>query len=153
MHYYTSNDLTEKTKINSIVLLRGSQRGVVNFRITLKVKEEWVNLKGLTVKCCERRKEEQNCKLMECDGIQIFIDDGTITLKRPIFKIQLEFNTVSNVQSIRLDVTKANPENNNEVLEQLIPNFKYEGSKFLNTLSCHRRNFSAIVYICCQGHV
>ena len=135
MHYYTSNDLTEKTKINSIVLLRGSQRGVVNFRITLKVKEEWVNLKGLTVKCCE----SVNCKLMEeCDGIQIIIDDGTITLTRPRIKIQLEFNTVSNVQSIKLDVTKANPENNNEVISELIPNFKYEGSKFLKTLSCHR---------------
>ena len=134
MHYYTNSDLTEKTKINSIVLLRGSQRGVVNFRITLKVKEEWVNLKGLTVKCCESVK----CKLMECDGIQIIIDDGTITLTRPRIKIQLEFNTVSNVQSIKLDVTKAKPENDNEVISELIPNFKYEGSKFLKTLSCHR---------------
>ena len=128
MHYYTNSDLTEKTKINSIVLLSGSQRGLVNFRITLKVKEEWVNLKGLTVKCCE----SVNCKLMEeCDGIQIIIDDGTITLTRPRIKIQLEFNTVSNVQSIKLDVTKAKPENNNEVISEIIPNFKYEGSKFL----------------------
>ena len=106
-------ELTEKRKINTLVLLSGQQRGdhrLIIFRVTLKVDEEWIDLAGLKV------KEDLDAHV----GY-----DGTITLESGIHVLQLEFNTVSNVQSIRLDVTKTDASNNNVVFNEIIPNYSY----------------------------
>ena len=105
-------ELTEKTKMNTLVLMSGYQRGdhrLIIFRVTLKVDEQWIDLTGLKV------KEDPNAHV----GY-----DGTITLESGIHVLQLEFNKVSNVQSIRLDVTKSDAPNNNVVFNEIIPKFE-----------------------------
>ena len=92
---------------------RGQKRSnhrLIVFRVTLKVDEQWINLTALKV------KEDPTAHIGE---------DGTVTLASGIRELQLEFNTVSNVQSIRLDVTKTDASNNNVVLNEIIPKFEY----------------------------
>ena len=88
---------------------------LITFRVTLKVDGQWINLTGL--------------KVNEDTAAQIAYD-GTVTLASGIHVLQLEFNTVSNVQSIRLDVTKTDASSNNLVLNEIIPKFEHRGSKF-----------------------
>ena len=98
--------------MNTFVLMSGYQRGdhrLIIFRVTLKVDEQWIDLTGLKV------KEDPNAHV----GY-----DGTITLESGIHVLQLEFNKVSNVQSIRLDVTKTDSPDNNVVLKEIIPKFE-----------------------------
>ena len=104
--------------MNTLVIMNGQQRmnhRLIVFRVTLKVDEQWINLTGLKV---------QEDPSAEIGG------DGTVTLASGIEVLQLEFNTVSNVQSIRLDVTKTdNLNNNNVVVNEIIPKFEHRGSK------------------------
>ena len=83
---------------------------LIVFRVTLKVDGEWINLTGL--------------KVQEDPSAQIG-GDGTVTLASGIDVFHLEFNTVSNVQSIRLDVTKTDGAYNNVVLNEIIPKFEH----------------------------
>ena len=122
-------ELTEKTKINSLVLMSGQARpehgpfwSLSNFKVTLKVNGQWINLTDLEV------KEDPNAQIG---------DEGTITLTTDILNqrlrrrvLQLDFNTVSNVQSIRLDVMKADIPNNSLVVNEIIPKFTQRESKF-----------------------
>ena len=103
--------------MNTLVIMNGQQRmnhRLIVFRVTLKVDEQWINLTGLKV---------QEDPSAEIGG------DGTITLASGIEVLQLEFNTVSYVQSIRLDVTKTDNLNNNVVVNEIIPKFEHRGSK------------------------
>ena len=99
--------------------MSGQQRNdhrLITFRITLKVDGQWINLTGLKV---------------NEDPVAQIAHDGTVTLASGIHVLQLEFNTVSNVQSIRLDVTKTDTvSNNNLVLNEIIPEFQQRESKF-----------------------
>ena len=99
--------------------MSGQQRNthrLITFRITLNVDGQWINLTSL--------------KVNEDPQAQIALD-GTVTLASGIHILQLEFNTVSNVQSIRLDVTKTDAvSNNNLVLNEIIPEFQQRESKF-----------------------
>ena len=63
------------------------------FKVTLKVDGQWINLSALQIK--------------EYPTAQIE-NDGTVTLNSGIDELTLEFTTVTNVQSIRLNVTKSN---------------------------------------------
>ena len=111
-------DLTEKREMNTLVIMNGQKwnghNRLIVFRVTLKVDGEWINLTGLKV---------QEDPSAEIGG------DGTITLASGIEVLQLEFNTVSYVQSIRLDVTKTDNLNNNVVVNEIIPKFEHRGSK------------------------
>ena len=106
-------DLTEKRKMNTLVIMNGQKwndHRLIVFRVTLKVDGEWINLTGL--------------KVQEDPSAQIG-GDGTVTLASGIDVFHLEFNTVSNVQSIRLDVTKTDGAYNNVVLNEIIPKFEH----------------------------
>ena len=81
---------------------------------------QWINLTGL--------------KVQEDPSAQIG-GDGTVTLASGIDVLHLEFNTVSNVQSIRLDVTKTDSLDNNVVLNEIIPKFEHREDKLQTTLS------------------
>ena len=106
-------DLTEKRKMNTLVMMNGQKRNGINrliiFRVNLIVDGQWINLTGL--------------KVQEDPSAQIG-GDGTVTLASGIDVLHLEFNTVSNVQSIRLDVTKTDGLHNNVVLNEIIPKFE-----------------------------
>ena len=69
------------------------------------------------------------------DPIAQIGEDGTVTLVSGIHELQLEFNTVSNVQSIRLDVSKTDASNNNVMVNEIIPKLVHGGGKLLTTLS------------------
>ena len=104
--------------MNTLVMMNG-QKGdgrcrLIVFRVTLKVNEQWINLTGL--------------KVREDPSAQIG-GDGTVTLASGIDILHLEFNTVSNVQSIRLDVTKTDSPANNVVLNEIIPKFEHREVK------------------------
>ena len=106
-------DLTEKRKMNILVIMNGQTGNhlrLITFRVNLIVDGQWINLTGL--------------KVQEDPSAQI-AGDGTVTLASGIDVLHLEFNTVSNVQSIRLDVTKANNQDNNVVLNEIIPKFEH----------------------------
>ena len=106
-------ELTEKTKMNTLVVRSGQQRNdhrLIVFRFTVKVDGQWIILTSL--------------KVHEDSTAQIGFD-GTVTLASGIHVLQLEFNTISNVQSIRLDVTKTDASNNNVVVNEIIPKFEY----------------------------
>ena len=114
---YAIFELTNKRTMNTLVMMSGRLRNdhkLIVFRVTLKVDEQWINLTGLKV---------QEDPSAEIGG------DGTITLASGIEVLQLEFNTVSYVQSIRLDVTKTDNLNNNVVVNEIIPKFEHRGSK------------------------
>ena len=57
------------------------------------------------------------------DSEAIIGNDGTITLSTGIDVASLSFNPISNVKSVRIDVTKTDAGNNNLVLTEIIPNF------------------------------
>ena len=98
--------------------MNGQQRNnhrLITFRVTLKVDGQWINLAGLKVKE---------------DPIAQIGHDGTVTLAAGIDVFHLEFNTVSNVQSIRLDVTKTDAHNNNLVVNEIIPKFELRENMF-----------------------
>ena len=105
--------------MNTLVVMSGQQRNdhrLISFRFSLKVEGQWINLHGLKVKE---------------DPVAPIGHDGTVTLASGIHVLQLEFNTVSNVQSIRLDVIKTDASNNNVVLNEIIPKFEHRHrSKF-----------------------
>ena len=50
-------------------------------------------------------------------------NDGTITLSTGIYVTSLSFNPISNVKSVKIDVTKTDASNNNLHLTEIIPNF------------------------------
>ena len=110
-------DLTEKREMNTLVLMNGQKWPycrLIIFRVTLKVDGEWINLTGLKV---------QEDPIAQIGG------DGTVTLASGIHVLQLEFNTVYNVQSIRLDVTKTDAWNNNVVVNEIIAKFEHSVGK------------------------
>ena len=74
----------------------------------MKVNDEWVTPVDLHV--------------IE-DSEAIIANDGTITLSTGIYVASLSFNPISNVKSVRIDVTKTDASNNNLVLTEIIPNF------------------------------
>ena len=102
-------DLTEKRKMNILVIMNGqtgNPHRLIIFRVNLIVDGQWINLTGLKV------QEDPNAQIGE---------DGTVTLASGIHDLQLEFNSVYNVTSIRLDVTKTDASNNNVVVNEIIP--------------------------------
>ena len=106
-------ELTEERTMNTLVIQNGQRRSnhrLIVFRVTLKVDEQWINLTDLKV------KEDPTAQIG---------GDGTVTLASGIDVFHLEFNTVSNVQSIRLDVTKTDGAYNNVVLNEIIPKFEH----------------------------
>jgi hypothetical protein len=97
--------------MNTLVLMSGQGRNdhrLIVFRVTLTVDGQLINLTGLRVRE---------------DPLAQIGDDGTVTLAHAWHILQLEFNTVSSVQSIRLEVTKTDASNNNVVLNEIIPKF------------------------------
>ena len=111
-------ELTEESTMNTLVMMNGQKNNgnckLIIFRVTLKVDGKWINLTGLKV---------QEDPSAEIGG------DGTVTLVSGIDVFHLEFNTVSNVQSIRLDVTKTDVATNNVVLNEIIPKFEHREDK------------------------
>ena len=106
-------ELTEKRAMNTLVIFNGQVHGtfrLIIFRVFLKVSGLWINLTG--------------AKVLEDPSAQIG-EDGTVTLTTGIEVLHLVFNTVSNVQSIRLDVTKTDGAYNNVVLNEIIPKFEH----------------------------
>ena len=89
---------------------------LIVFRVTLEVDEQWINLTALKV------QEDPTAQIGE---------DGTVTLASGIHDLQLEFNAVSNVQSIRLDVTETDASNNNVVVNEIIPKLGMSFEKIL----------------------
>ena len=103
--------------MNTLVIMSGQERNdhrLIVFKVTLEVDGAWINLTGL--------------KVQEDPSAQIG-GDGTVTLASGIDVLHLEFNTVSNVQSIRLDVTKTDSPANNVVLNEIIPKFEHREVK------------------------
>ena len=99
--------------MNTLIVRSGQQRSdhrLIVFRVTVKVDGQWIILTGLKV------REDSTAQIG---------GDGTVTLASGISVLQLEFNTVFNVQSIRLDVTKTDASNNNVVVNEIIPKFEY----------------------------
>ena len=104
-------ELSEKTKITSLRLISGIDRGdhrLITFKISMKVNDQWVVPGDLRV------KEDSEATIA---------NDGTITLSTGIYVASLSFNPISNVKSVRIDVTKTDAGNNNLVLTEIIPNF------------------------------
>ena len=103
--------------MNTLVIMSGQERNdhrLIEFKVTLEVDGQWINLTGLKV---------QEDPIAQIGG------DGTVTLASGIHDLQLEFNAVSNVQSIRLDVTKTDNPNNNVVVNEIIPKFEHREGK------------------------
>ena len=104
-------ELSEKTTITSLRLVSGIDRGnhrLITFKISMKVNDKWVTPVDLRV------IEDSEAKIA---------NDGTITLSTGIYVASLSFNPISNVKSVRIDVTKTDASNNNLVLTEIIPNF------------------------------
>ena len=101
-------ELTEERTMNTLVIQSGQRRSnhrLIVFRVTLKVDEQWINLTDLKV------KEDPTAQIGE---------DGTVTLASGIWNLTLKFYAVSNVQSVRLDVTETDDKNNNAVVNEII---------------------------------
>ena len=112
-------ELTEESTMNTLVMMSGQERDdhrLIVFRVTLEVDGQWINLTGLKV------QEDPTAQIGE---------DGTVTLASGIDDLQLEFNAVSNVQSIRLDVTETDASNNNVVVNEIIPKLGMSFEKIL----------------------
>ena len=114
-------ELTDEEKINSLVLMSGkSATGntygyLISFKVILKVDGQWINLSALQV------KEDPQAQIT---------NDGTVTLNSAISNLTLEFTTLTNVQSIRLDVTNTE-DSKNLWIREIIPGFN---GTFKNTL-------------------
>ena len=104
-------ELSDETKITSLRLISGIDRNnhrLITFKISMKVDDNWL------VPGDVRVKE---------DSKAVIGNDGTITLSTGIDVASLSFNPISNVKSVRIDVTKTDASNNNLVLTEIIPNF------------------------------
>ena len=104
-------ELSEETRITSMRLISGIDRNehrLITFKISMKVNDKWVVPGDLRV-------IEDSKALIE--------NDGTITLSTGIYVNSLSFNPISNVKSVKIDVTKTDASNNNLVLTEIIPNF------------------------------
>ena len=105
-------ELTDEEKINSLILMSGkSATGntygyLISFKVTLKVNGQWIQLSDLQV------KEDPTAQIT---------NDGTVTLNSAISNLTLEFTTLTNVQSIRLDVIKS--PRNYPWIREFIPGF------------------------------
>ena len=112
-------ELSETSTMNTLVMMSGQERDdhrLIVFRVTLEVDGQWINLTGLKV------QEDPTAQIGE---------DGTVTLASGIDDLQLEFTAVSNVQSIRLDVTETDASNNNVVVNEIIPKYGMSFEKIL----------------------
>ena len=121
-------DMTENTKLNSLVLMSGQQRNdyrLISFRVTLNVNGEKINLPGLKV------KDDSSAQIG---------NDGTITLKEGIQILELEFDTVSNVQSIQIDVMETDAKNNNVVVNEIIAKYFKRESEIVDPIIISNRN-------------
>ena len=101
-------ELAQKTNINSLTLINGghtyNNNRLITFKVTFLVEDKWVIPASLDVK----------------EASDAFIDsDGTITLKSGLPVLSLNFNLVSSVKSIKIDVTKT--DSDNLVLQEIIP--------------------------------
>ena len=108
---WASFKLAEETKITSLRLVSGIDRNdhrLITFKVSMHVNNRWVVPGDLRVKE---------------DSEAIIASDGTITLSTGIHVASLSFNPISNVKSVRIDVTKTDAANNNLVLTEIIPNF------------------------------
>jgi hypothetical protein len=108
---WASFKLAEETKITSLRLVSGIDRNdhrLITFKVSMHVNNRWVVPGDLRVKE---------------DSEAIIANDGTITLSTGIHVASLSFNPISNVKSVRIDVTKTDAANNNLVLTEIIPNF------------------------------
>ena len=107
-------ELTEERIMNSVVLMSGSsatssyQDRLLSFKVTLKVNEQWIQLSDLQV------KEDPTAEIE---------NDGTVTLEHLTYDLTLEFTTVANVQSIRLDEIAGEDTNRLVRLREIIPGF------------------------------
>ena len=85
-----------------------------SFKVIVKVNGQWIQLSGLQV------KEDPTAQIE---------NDGTVTLTSGLNYLTLEFTTVTDVQSIRLDVTETDPTPNSPGqakrlnLREIIPGF------------------------------
>ena len=103
--------------MNALLVMSGQHRNdhrLTVFKVTLEVDGQWINLTGLKV------QEDPNAQIG---------GDGTVTLASGIHEIQLDFNAVSNVQSIRLDVTKTDASNNHVMVNEIIPKLEHGAGK------------------------
>ena len=106
-------ELTDEEKMNSLVLMSGkSATGytygyLIIFKVTLKVDGQWIQLSDLQV------KEDPTAQIT---------NDGTVTLNSAISNLTLEFTTITNVQSIRLDVINTD-DSKNLWIREIIPGF------------------------------
>jgi predicted transcriptional regulator len=73
----------------------------------MKVNGQWINLSALQV------KEDPQAQIA---------NDGTVTLNSAISNLTLEFTTLTNVQSIRLDVNKTE-DSKTQWIREIIPGF------------------------------
>ena len=78
-----------------------------SFKVTVKVGGQWIQLSGLQV------KEDLTAQIE---------NDGTVTLTSGMNYLTLEFTTVTDVQSIRLDVIETDPAKYLR-LREIIPGF------------------------------
>ena len=103
--------LSEETTITSLRLISGIDKNdhrLITFKISMNVNDKWVTPVDL--------------KVIE-DFKALIENDGTITLSTGIYVTSLSFNPISNVKSVRIDVTKTDASNNNLHLTEIIPNF------------------------------
>ena len=110
-------ELAEERTMNTLVIFNGQGHGIfrlIIFRVFLKVSGLWMDLTGLKV------QEDPSAQIGE---------NGNVTLASGIEVLHLEFNTVTNVQSVRLEVTKTDHSNNNVVLNEIIPKFEHREVK------------------------
>ena len=111
-------ELDQKSEINSLTLMsdhHGSHR-LITFKITLNVQGEWITPNALSI------KESPDAPIGSA---------GTIYLTPPGLPVlTLNFDVVSNVQSIRIDVFETDASNQNLVLREIIPKFITKFSKF-----------------------
>ena len=120
-------ELKEEKKMNSIVLMSGSATAcwalLLSFKVTLEVDGQWIQLNGLQVKGGHKCGCFHNyCGSPQPPTAQIETD-GTVTFldNTGLHELTLEFTTVTNVQSIRLDVNeKRDP---SLILKEIIPRF------------------------------
>ena len=103
--------------ITSLAILSGQQFSANNwdgghtliiFKVTFKVGEIWIVPNDLAI---------------EDDPLAQIAINGTVTLSTTIKVLNLGFSPVKEVKAIRLDVMKTNSENNDLVINEIIPNF------------------------------
>ena len=117
-------ELAEEEKINSLVLMSGKSATentygyLISFKVILKVDGQWIQPSDLQV------KEDPQAQIA---------NDGTVTLNSAISNLTLEFTTLTNVQSIILNVTNTD-DGHNLWLREIIPGFNGTYGTFKNKL-------------------